>query len=744
MSIQKLSSLSFYKRIIISAFIVCLGLVNLVGIKAPASSLVLEVKTDRPDVYQVFYDTGNGFNERESQIFLIPNSSKFEQAYFSLPSKVRGLRIDFGSSEADILIKSIQLRCGYFKIYRWEGKEIEKDFSITHNTAYKYQNDMIGVSALADDPWIKYGHSDFSRKISGPFRLFFSVLAIIAFLVLLNLRHILRYSMSRLRNYLRLASILMALIVSPILLFISSSTILYLNNQAIFGHRVEILYPFVFVSLSLLGLGFVFYIFSEHKPFKHLLCAYLAAGPAFMGYSMLIFAKDSFVGVVVLLGLFTLFYAIIYRTMTRKIMTFFALFGVFLLCYEVLVFSTNVQSVLNRSSINDLGGSTGQSKKLPNIYHIVLDEYQTEMFDITVTEDTIENLSGFVYFPKNISNYGRTVLSLSTMSQGAYYDYNTPLQEFISKSFGWEHSIVGELKKAGYKTHAIMFGSNIYPNHAFDYVFHIENDFGFDAITDSKKLFWNLWRSSVLPKAIYGKMMEPVEFQRLKHHNLMPGAWVASSHNVFRNFMDTERYREAYNQYFFMHLTLPHVPYIMTPECTYEVDNDGRFADTSALEQAQCTTYLIGEFIRRLKELGRFDGSLIIVQSDHGARFEVEDGELIDVESLGYYDLRYSWARARALLLVKTLGRGEADAFEISDFRSSLIDIAPTIYDLLDIEVDYVLDGVSLLSAENSGRVRFYYFYDDVRGAQQITDRMARYIYKDDHVIFDEFIHLNN
>ncbi len=143
--------------------------------------------------------------------------------------------------------------------------------------------------------------------------------------------------------------------------------------------------------------------------------------------------------------------------------------------------------------------------------------------------------------------------------------------------------------------------------------------------------------------------------------------------------MKEEERLPASGRYSFTHLLMPHPPYVLRPDCSYEPSG----AKTDMLAQTQCTMELLFDFLGVLQTLGRFEDSLILVHGDHGGHYRMRDGKLIDYRSRSL----------RSLLLVKPVGRGQEDRFEVSPRKSSLLDIAPTILDCVGIDVSREFDA---------------------------------------------------
>ncbi len=85
----------------------------------------------------------------------------------------------------------------------------------------------------------------------------------------------------------------------------------------------------------------------------------------------------------------------------------------------------------------------------------------------------------------------------------------------------------------------------------------------------------------------------------------------------------------------FIHMHGAHPPYIMTEEFQY-IEYDERRDDgygSSGVSQAKGALKIVYEYIRQLKELGKYDDATIIITADHGytERLSDKDGNMIDV-----------------------------------------------------------------------------------------------------------------
>lgn len=184
----------------------------------------------------------------------------------------------------------------------------------------------------------------------------------------------------------------------------------------------------------------------------------------------------------------------------------------------------------------------------------------------------------------------------------------------------------------------------------------------------------------------------------------------------------TIEHRDGPIMYFF-HSMLPHSPWVHLPSGKRYTENlvpiglqvDHTWTDDDWLTtqnyqrhllQVEFTDRLLAEFLARIKEVGLYDDALIVVAADHGISFRPgEHSRFISEDNVEYI--------TPVPLMIKQPRQTEG---VIDDRRVELIDILPTIADVLEIDLDWDLDGHSLFDdsrPEPSDRVVFDYTTGD-------------------------------
>ncbi len=157
----------------------------------------------------------------------------------------------------------------------------------------------------------------------------------------------------------------------------------------------------------------------------------------------------------------------------------------------------------------------------------------------------------------------------------------------------------------------------------------------------------------------------------------------------------------------FFHILLPHAPWLLTPtgqryaaspglpgvldmdgEIAWEAD--GRFLDLARqrhLLQVQYVDRMVGELMRRLTAAGTWDDALVVLTADHGVAFRAGQPRRAPTAA-NLSEL--AWVP----LFVKQPGQRTGST---SMANAQLIDVAPTVADVLDVPLPWQVDGRSLL-----------------------------------------------
>jgi len=527
------------------------------------------------------------------------------------------------------------------------------------------------------------------------------------------------------RGLLGATAVLFAAGSTPLLLFVSTTNTLYLKNAHDLGNDLGVLRQFWGAAVWTFAFGLIIVLLARYfrsKLLAFLFWAYGLLGPFFIAYAFLHVryrqTMDSFLVCAAFVAGWLLAAAVL--TMKGKVGVGHRVFARVFLCFVVVEGAIIATHRGTREPVAVQASSQVHEKgqtRLPNIYHIVLDMFQTDLFEFARTRGAEEHLAGFTYYPENTAAYQWTVMSIPSVFLGDY----CPSLKFPDGQYEWDafnspKSFVHGLVESGYETYGLTLST--FPAERFQHA--IAADAAYCAeksfTRSNSALFRSLWAFTYLPGAIGRRCAYADDIAALATGKpILPASGVATSHAALLRFLQEEADLPEHNRYTFLHVLMPHFPFVITKDglLAPQLEN-GAFTETSLEEQVLGTTCLMIQIIQKLKELGRFEDALILIHADHGYRYylDLETGKPKALR--GFSQVEEARAYSRALLLLKLPGRDAREPLLVSRAEASLIDIAPTILDAVGVRSEHEYAGFSLVDPANvrADRERRFIMHD--------------------------------
>ncbi len=546
---------------------------------------------------------------------------------------------------------------------------------------------------------------------------------------------------------------ILALCATPWIICLSTTNPLFLANQADLDYDLRNYIPFLAAFFSILACGFILFLVTRNRPFLWSLAwAYHLAGIAFLIFfstsEIRAVPEHQEIWITVLLGGICTAIVLLRKTDPQRGFSFLAIFAVLLITSDFYRFFSKYElTASDRATASDNLSRDGMrsgmvpsitDKKITaqktdlvsrhNIYHLVLDGYQSDLFPLTLDEDSRPELNGFVLFPRNVTTSGRTRISIPSVFVGRTWDNDNPITQFTDTAMNSPSSLLYWLKKAGYTTTAYLHKRFSFEPNLFDRIFYHHNaarhrNLGRDAFND-------LWVFRFLPRFISNRVLDDETITEILHKSLSPKIYPVHSYDTFVNFMKQEKNLSATDRYTFLHLLLPHHPYVLDRDCNYR-------EATKPIEQFCCATRVIVSLVRLLKNMDRFQASLIIIQADHGLNFTLGDNGELKTNEFVHEAVSWNLPRSKTLLLVKPAGVDASEELIESDAETTIIDITPTIYRSIHIEPPVKLEGHPLIPPPDfSGPRRRYYQYF----VGNHTEEVYQFVAEGDSFRFDKIM----
>ena len=366
------------------------------------------------------------------------------------------------------------------------------------------------------------------------------------------------------------------------------------------------------------------------------------------------------------------------------------------------------------------------SSKL-NIIQVVLDEFQSTVFKDIVNENPEhykKALDGFTFFEEATGSFPTTIMSIPAILGGTIYRNDVPIDSFIMSAYK-DKTVCNALAADGYEVDfAAPFSWPCWGEHAT--CFPIPVPYGV-----SKKqhdianatLILNLvlfrYAPHFLKKVLLNNQIRiPTVDVTKKGIEYEQGARHFAHKAFLQDMIDKMSISRNSPVYKFIHLTTTHWPAVLNSDCEYA----GKILPwtwENVMVQTKCSFDHFLGFLHKLKVLGIYDASFIILQADHGYWKVPASAEQIDLKNDerhldGYFseDKEYfAQIVCSALPLLAVKVPHSKGPLVVSEAQVMLSDIPATISSVLSLNEKF--SGRSVFDVGiNEGRKRSFRYYD--------------------------------
>ena len=341
-----------------------------------------------------------------------------------------------------------------------------------------------------------------------------------------------------------------------------------------------------------------------------------------------------------------------------------------------------------------------------NIIHIVLDEFQSDLFTEMMQQHRAtfdRQFSGFEYFSDHAGTFPTTSFAIPSMLTSHQYRNEKPAPEFTRESFD-KAPLFDEITRAGYEVDVVSIvpteileqwiGPEATPRWKGERFrirkpFVSRNDYReasarqLLALSLFRHLPHSMKESVTRHPARFDRVMWTERRQSTAEMRIHEAANSVAFLRQFTATMSAGRERPVYK---LLHVGVPHRPLVVDRECRFTGPVD--FSRQPYLDQAGCAIKLVGEFLDRARALGIYDRSLVIVSSDHGTNlsplgFGGTSDSLSLVPGPSTSPLPEIAGTANALMLIKRPNR--TGPIAMSEAPTTHTDLPATILDALGL-----------------------------------------------------------
>lgn len=367
-------------------------------------------------------------------------------------------------------------------------------------------------------------------------------------------------------------------------------------------------------------------------------------------------------------------------------------------------------------------------KKLPNIYFIWLDEMETGYMKKCLSDpDRHGAFTGFTLFENNSANYLYTqqsyisFMSGSLFKEGSYAEWSQrgdSLRQTL-KGYGYtltayaKQEYLSSLDDLNYRSEDIFVKWNN-SQHPF-----VEDFTAYWIVRSLPNIFAN--RSLEMGKIIGGMVSVwfnlNEKYSRVK--SISDGIEPLSGVFTLKQLVAEEEYRKDTNEFVMAHAVIPHGPYVIDKTCGLR---SGTSLSTSEAyyEQVLCSADLVRTFLEKLKQMNRYDSSLVIIMGDHGSGWAADSIGTLEDRKKPLNEKYMPWnknmviSRSSALLMIKPPKTLHDTELIISEKESQLVDIYPTILTSIGYaknKSSYPIDGIDLFSDKAKAREKYITYF---------------------------------
>jgi hypothetical protein len=360
-----------------------------------------------------------------------------------------------------------------------------------------------------------------------------------------------------------------------------------------------------------------------------------------------------------------------------------------------------------------------------NVYQIVLDAMQTDAFVRALERaGRAPSFGGFELFENNVSNYITTVPSSASYFSGSFYqggDFDD-----WSRAARSSKALFVDLAAQGYQVWMyapFAYWESRYIDHFRHNVGIYEEEVGLAPAGLYELL--HIWLASLAPNPLTDEALSDAEglrdwlFERITERrrplSIEQGLHPYAGVTMLRRLVREEARRAPQRQYVYAHAAVPHAPWVFDRDCRYIGNVDRRRDATERrdayLGQAECGLRLVADFLEELKRLGRYDDATVVVHADHGQRVRFDDAPRAS-RTLDTPD-SVLLSSVNALLMIKR--PHAAGPLRIRAAPTQLIDLYPTILDILSIGASHELSGRSVYSLQDDARREARFAFDPTK-----------------------------
>lgn len=416
-----------------------------------------------------------------------------------------------------------------------------------------------------------------------------------------------------------------------------------------------------------------------------------------------------------LLILAIIYYPLVYKTALAASIVFVFLQSVYLVFLSIQTPEILKDKRLAATMAPPDGIYEFSSKQ--NVIHIVLDALQTDVFQEIIDQQADHYypvLEGFTFFRETTGSFRLTLMSIPAILSGQNYKNDITIPQFLDRVMKGK-TIPNVLYERGYEVDLVVIddrytvgkNTNSYKIPVPYGVTKAEHLHAMSAFILDLVLF--RCAPHFLKRFIYNN--QQWLFQTFVNNNVQKKPYIAElylSHKSFlQDLIENISIKRNKPVYKFIHLTTTHGPPVVNNDCEY-LGKVLPWSRADMIIQNRCSLEHLIEFLEKLKSIGIYDSSLIIINADHGFGSRVKMKNIGQNFEEDFISNREIVGYALTTLAVKPpFSKGP---LKMSNAQTSLTDIPSTIASILKLNEQFNGRSIYDIDPSEVRERKFWYF----------------------------------
>lgn len=398
----------------------------------------------------------------------------------------------------------------------------------------------------------------------------------------------------------------------------------------------------------------------------------------------------------------------------EKIITLAALVFILQLITSVYLIATHIDALKKQRMGSDQLQQIYQFSAKQNVLHLMVDGFQSDIFNDLIQVPQLGEyyktaMQGFTYYPETLGVFPYTRFAIPAFLGAQVYNNSLPQDVFVDKVLSGKN-IINAANANGFSVDLVMGGPWLEKRYT-----HLQHQNQFNIDNMNSILFD---AAQVLDMALFRAVphfIKPLIYNQQKW--LLSPMFATSEslqynyfkHTVFlKEFIQNMKVGRNEPTYKYIHIMNTHNPMVVNADCSYSGHVSGM--DREALTyQTKCTMDTVISVLDKLKQLGIYDKTLIIIHGDHGGWV----GNRRDGSEIKFWDGTEAepWLASLASPMLAIKYPSQKGELKISTQLVSLLDLPDTISAAMKWHENF--GQQSLLTMDNSvERERSFYFYN--------------------------------